>query len=290
MSVEITANVFKYSNQKATKRLLLVILADSANAFGVAYPGVETLAAYANVTERSISRHLSGPEADGELYIHRRPGLHNVYIVLPGLTDEQRAQAVQFINTAFPGSEPLKISDLPLTEVSAPPDKTVGGQDDDTPDKSVRGDESGTPDRSVRGQPPEPPTEVSVPPDRSVRRSKDSVVVGDTQKDSDSDQQQQLRDPTPVERELLDAEHVPESIWRNWMHCESETVVAAVMHATQEAGVKNALGLMRAMLEQGKAAPADRYRQLARDKLGHEAYSAALEAAGWDPRLVEETS
>ena len=288
MSHEITAGVFKFSRAKGTKRLLLVVLADQANAWGVSFPGVGTLADYANVDARRVSDHITGLEAMGELFVYRREGLHNVYVVLPGLSVDQRVQAVAFINTQFRGDgEMLTIDDLPLTKVSGgPPTKPAGV----TPDESVGG-ENGEPLTEPAGV---PLTEPSAPPDGSVSRSKDSVVVDQESPDPPDHQQQEpatVREPVQVERELFASSHIGKGIWQRWMVHEPVAVVAAMLHATEEGGVRSPVGLMRAILDLGSAAPKQKYVKAARERLGLEydeemAYIRAMEAAGWDPRRV----
>lgn len=119
--------------------------------------------------------------------------------------------------------------------------------------------------------------------------TKPNVVVGDQQIDSDQDIQQQ-REPVALERELFEQHHIAEAIWRLWMRQDAVTVVAAILHATQSAGVNNPIGLMRAMLERGTSAPAAEFIHAARGKLGgrdeRDEYLDALEKAGWDPRRI----
>ena len=259
MSHEITANVLKQSQQKGSRRLLLVILADQANAYGVAFPGVETLAAYANITERRVSEHIAGLEAARELFVYRREGLHNVYIVLPGLSSEQRAAAVTFINGQFRcklrGDDWLKIDDLPPMEPA--------GVTPDGIDRGVGIDRGIEPLTESAGV---PLTESTAPPDGIDSRSKRSVVVG-ISTDLDLNQQQQdtppPRDPIPVEKVLFDRLQVGSAIWSKWLIHDPIAVVAAILHATRSEGIVNPPGLVRAMLEQGSSAPGLSYIGLA---------------------------
>lgn len=293
MSTEIVTNVFHHSKLKSTKRLLLVVMADQANSFGVSYPGVGTLASFANVTSRRVTDHIRGIEEAGEVYTHHREGQHNVYIVLPGLTEAQRAQAVQFINSAFPIIKNKETGEIePLTLDDLPPMVPTGV----TPDSSGTPVDSDTPDSSDRGKATEPLTDPSAPPDSSVRRSKDSVVVGNEESDISDIQQQSPpppRDPEPIERGLFAEHHIQEAIWRSWMDHDSVTVVAAILHAALSPDVANPVGLMRAMLEQGTASPASRFVSAAKEKLdrtGSGSYTPEqieiLEANNWDTRAL----
>lgn len=297
MSGEILGNVFRHSKQKATKRLMMVILAEYATPEGVAYPSIETLAAYANIEQRNASLHINALVEAGELYAHRRPGLHNVYIVLPGLTEADRARAVKYINRKYPADMLLTVNDLPpMISTGDTPDDSI------TPDDFVMGTHpptipSGVPPMISTG---EPLTIPSSPPDDSVRRSKDSVV-GDQDSSDIQDIQQQgappPRDPELVERALFEEHRIQEAIWSSWMRHDAVTVVAAILHATTATGVQNPIGLMRAMLEHGTASPGAEYVRAAEERLGRVWIAGgarytddeldALQAANWDPRALK---
>lgn len=127
---------------------------------------------------------------------------------------------------------------------------------------------------------------------RSVhtKPNKKPNVVGGKEESDIPDHQQQgapVRAPVPAERALFEQHHVGEAIWRSWMRHDPVTVVAAILHATLSNGVQNPVGLMRAMLEQGTVAPGAGFLVAAREQLGTSMLDMdALEAAGWDPRLV----
>lgn len=261
MGNEIIGNVLRNSQQKSTKRLLMVILAGEANSLGVAQTKIDLLAEFANVDTRRISTHISGLEKANELFVFRRDGLHNVYIVLPGLNNEQRRQAIKFINTQFKPVELLTLDNLPPTEPSG-----------DTPDESVRGDGISGDQEPLTEPSGVPLTEPSGPPDGTISGYKDSVVVeSESDPDLPGQQQQQppapVREPTPIERTLFGELHVSESIWTSWMRCDSVTVVAAFLHVTQEDGVESQVGLMRAMLESGRGTPKRKYFELAQQAI-----------------------
>jgi hypothetical protein len=115
----------------------------------------------------------------------------------------------------------------------------------------------------------------------SKAESPPSVVV-DSDSFPDPGSQQQQRDPTPQEREAFKALALQETVWRTWMDHPPELVLACVLHTGQESGVANPVGLLRAMLEQGKGAPGQQYIERAKRVLAGEPepdpYQAALEA------------
>ena len=90
----------------------------------------------------------------------------------------------------------------------------------------------------------------------------ESVVV-DPDPLSRSENQQQQRDPTPAERETFRDLLLNEPVWREWMEHPPEYVLACALHASEEQGVNNRVGLLRAMLEQGKGAPGKQYMERA---------------------------
>ncbi len=81
MSIELTSAVWKHSRQKSGGLLVLLALADYANADGIAWPAVPTLARKARMSRRNLQRWLSTVERDGELRILRNQGRRgtNIY-------------------------------------------------------------------------------------------------------------------------------------------------------------------------------------------------------------------
>jgi hypothetical protein len=108
-----------------------------------------------------------------------------------------------------------------------------------------------------------------------------SVVV-DSDSPSESGSQQQQRDPTPAEHEAFRDLSIGEPVWRPWMEHPPKHVLACVLHASEEPGVTNPVGLLRAMLEREQGAPGRQYIDRAERVLAGEPepdpYQAALEA------------
>jgi hypothetical protein len=100
---------------------------------------------------------------------------------------------------------------------------------------------------------------IDCPNTPSARDGTPCLYVVDSDSGIPPGDQQQQRDPTPAEhsafRELL----IGEPVWRPWMVHPPELVLACVLHAGQEPGVTNPVGLLRAMLEQAKGAPGKQY-------------------------------
>jgi hypothetical protein len=115
----------------------------------------------------------------------------------------------------------------------------------------------------------------------SKAESPPSVVVDDSDSDFESGSQQQQRDPTPAEQDVFRDLLIGEPVWRPWMDHPPEHVLACVLHARQEPGVTNPVGLLRVMLEQAKGAPGKQYVERARRMLAGQPepdpYQVALE-------------
>lgn len=275
MSTAVTNRVWDGSAHSGSKLLTLLAIADNAGDHGVSWPGVKTLAQRARISERALYKVLAALEASGELYTHRRPGQHNVYVVLVGMKDRDHAVAAQTLNQLFPISEGESVT---VESLRGTPERT----DTSTPEPQFTPADSGTPEPQFT--PPLNPS--SLPPEPGDSRS-NTVVVG-SESDPDPDIQQQ-REPESVERELFQAQLIGEAIWQRWMHHDPVRVVAAILHATNARGVENSVGLMRAMLEHGTSAPASRYVREAEKRLKASARDAVdLEPVGWDPRRADE--
>jgi hypothetical protein len=266
MSTLKTGRVYRYSKTKGAKRLLMVILEGEGNSLGVATTRLDELAAGANIDRRRVMAHIMGLETAGELFVLRREGKHNVYIILPGLTEQDRADAVKFVNTQFRTETPVKLDDLPVTELSPL-----------TRDRTVTPDGISTRDGTVTGQNSVPLTELSpvLGPTRdgTVTGYKDSVVVVDSHDSDQQDQQQQAHPPTPLrlptelEKSLFKELLVSETIWRGWMIKSELDVIAAYLHVERSDGVENPLGLMRSMLEQERGSPKRKFVEMAQEAI-----------------------
>ncbi len=96
MSTEATERVWNHSGQKGSALLMLLGLADQADAYGYCWPSVATASQRARVTERQGKRLLDQLEAAGELIIQRGAGRGNTsrYIVTPGMDAERIATSL----------------------------------------------------------------------------------------------------------------------------------------------------------------------------------------------------
>jgi hypothetical protein len=81
MAVEVSLLVWKWSKQSGSRLLLLVAIADYANAEGIAWPSVKSLAQRTRQTPRYVQKMLREIEEDGELEIVKRTATSNVYRV-----------------------------------------------------------------------------------------------------------------------------------------------------------------------------------------------------------------
>lgn len=106
MSWHATSAVKRHSEARGGARLLLLILADYANDWGMCWPKVETLAHGCRVDVRTVtrnidvlakSRRVEGEEHPPELAVFPRPGTSNVYVLLlPGLDAPSKKDAEEF--------------------------------------------------------------------------------------------------------------------------------------------------------------------------------------------------
>lgn len=88
MSIEVMTRVWKKSQEKGSRLLLLLAIADHTDEFGFAWPGIALLAEKTRMSERQTKRLLNETEETGELYVDRR-GYNNRYIVTVGMADEE---------------------------------------------------------------------------------------------------------------------------------------------------------------------------------------------------------
>jgi hypothetical protein len=108
--------VWEQSEQKGSKLLLLLALADHAADDGFCWPGEKRLAEKIRMSERTVSRMVQALEKDGELYALRKSGEHNWYVVRIGMSDEDVIQVLS--NRGFETPDNL-----------SPPTNTTGGTD-----------------------------------------------------------------------------------------------------------------------------------------------------------------
>jgi pyocin large subunit-like protein len=77
MSIELINAVWKHSQQKKSGALVVLqAIADYANADGIAWPAVATLARKTRMSKQNLQRWLSALQRDGELRILRNQGRH----------------------------------------------------------------------------------------------------------------------------------------------------------------------------------------------------------------------
>jgi hypothetical protein len=84
MSIHVHQVVMEHSKSTGTDLAVLLYIADKCNDDGTgAYPGIDSIAAYARVSERSAQRSLRALQAMGEVTIEFKAGPHQVnrYIV-----------------------------------------------------------------------------------------------------------------------------------------------------------------------------------------------------------------
>ncbi len=105
MSVEHTSRVWKQAKQNGAKLLLLLAIADFANANGVAFPSVSTLAKMTRTDERHIRRRLNELTSSGDLAIYRRRRRTSFYIVRVGQSEEEFSEAIAAIASATGAAE-----------------------------------------------------------------------------------------------------------------------------------------------------------------------------------------
>ncbi len=140
MSIKIMSHVWERSQQKGSRLLLLLAIADHADENGFAWPGIATLAEKIRMSERHTKRLIGELEAESELYVDRRD-YHNRYIVLCGVTDESltaalvtrlghtKAEAVAILEAQRSAGDKTDVED---GDNLSPSDKT-GTQHGDTP-------------------------------------------------------------------------------------------------------------------------------------------------------------
>jgi hypothetical protein len=88
MSIKAMQRLWESSEQKGSRLLLLLAIADNADDHGFAWPGTTTLAEKIRMSERHTKRLLAELEETSELYIDRDI-YHNRYIVCTGRNDEE---------------------------------------------------------------------------------------------------------------------------------------------------------------------------------------------------------
>lgn len=96
MSVKAMNAVFDHSEARLGSRLVMLALADNADDYGVAWPGVKELARKAKVSERAVQYAIEDLSLLGELviYLRKSPWRTNLYVMrLPGLLPIELGEA-----------------------------------------------------------------------------------------------------------------------------------------------------------------------------------------------------
>lgn len=82
MSIQAVAWVLEHSEATLADRLVLIAIANHADARGWnAYPSVPLIAREARVDERTVYRALDALKASGEVTVQRRPGHSSMYAI-----------------------------------------------------------------------------------------------------------------------------------------------------------------------------------------------------------------
>lgn len=142
MSVEHLAAALHHSRAKGTAKLVLLGIANHAGDGG-AWPSVATLARYANVTTRNVTKALASLQSLGEIRIHyqaggladmadhRRPNRYDVLVSCPPWCDKTPnhrdtrpsagPQATLWINPPSQSTPPVGIDTPPLSHATGVP-------------------------------------------------------------------------------------------------------------------------------------------------------------------------
>lgn len=81
MAIEVSCAVWNWSKQKGSRLLLLVCIADYANAEGVAWPSIASLSRRTRMGSRFVQKMLRELEDCGEIVTIKRTNTSNVYRV-----------------------------------------------------------------------------------------------------------------------------------------------------------------------------------------------------------------
>lgn len=92
--------VWASSRQKGNNRLMLLAIADHANDDGLAWPGIQTLAAkMGGLSRRAAGKRVRALASSRELAVFPRPGSSHDYIVLVGMDRAQVRAAFRRLST-----------------------------------------------------------------------------------------------------------------------------------------------------------------------------------------------
>ncbi len=145
MAIEWMVEVWKNSKiQKSSQLLTFLAIADIANDFGIAWPGLNKISEKTRQTPRNTSRIIGELEKTGELYVHRKKGKVNYYFIYINRDKEESIAVLQkwfklspevaeqtildldMLLEARPTQDNLSIDKLsPVTRVSSTQDKAL---------------------------------------------------------------------------------------------------------------------------------------------------------------------
>jgi len=104
MSIREMSRVWADSKQKGSALLLLLAIADNANDDGICWPSTKTLSHKTRMTERNVLRLIDVLSDAKEVYAWRRRNKGNVYVVLSGCDDAERARRTQILSDKKDGN------------------------------------------------------------------------------------------------------------------------------------------------------------------------------------------
>lgn len=141
MSNHAINRIWKHSQARGSELLVLIYLADRANADNICWPSVRRIGQAANLSERQVQTHLRRLEQKGEVLVFPGCGRGNAstYLVCAGLSrDELRAclrtgpmrgmpVARQALRKASPAGQPPEQQGNPAPALASPPIEQAGG-------------------------------------------------------------------------------------------------------------------------------------------------------------------
>jgi hypothetical protein len=118
MSWQATKAVWEHTKQTGYGKLLMLALAEFADADGRCWPSIETLAERIDVADRSVKRLIAQAESDGELSVCRNAGRGNTneYVILFAA----KGDASVTINELEKGDTPVRKGDTSVTKGDTP--------------------------------------------------------------------------------------------------------------------------------------------------------------------------
>lgn len=100
-SETVTQRIWQHSKATGVSKLILLALAQHADADGFCWPGYEALGEMVGLTKRNAMRNLAPPIESGEVMVWEQQGQHggrgytNIYLITVGLTSDQIQEIVK---------------------------------------------------------------------------------------------------------------------------------------------------------------------------------------------------